>query len=105
MLPGRSRTRRTASNDAYTFHPGAGSFSYVANGLNQYATVNGAAYGYDGRGNLASDGARTFTYDVNNVPCGESRLASGARPIADCPYAAVGLQDWAGKRWPRDRCV
>jgi hypothetical protein len=30
----------------------------VANGLNQYASVGGTAFSYDGRGNLTSDGAR-----------------------------------------------
>lgn len=36
---------------------------YAANGLNQYATVAGASYVYDSRGNLTNDGCRAFTYD------------------------------------------
>ncbi len=40
--------------------------AYVPNGLNQYSSVGGTTYSYDGRGNLTSDGARTFTYDVEN---------------------------------------
>ena len=67
---------RTATNDSYTSHPGALNLSYVANGLNQYSSVGGATYSYDGRGDLASDGTRTFTFDVDN------RLLTGSAPTA-----------------------
>ena len=40
--------------------------AYVANGLNQYASVAGHSFSYDARGNLTSDGTRSFTYDVEN---------------------------------------
>jgi RHS repeat-associated protein len=40
--------------------------SYAVNGLNQYITVNGTTYTHDARGNLTSDGSRTFAYDVEN---------------------------------------
>jgi len=40
--------------------------SYVPNGLNQYTSVGGTNYSYDLRGNLTSDGVRTFTYDSEN---------------------------------------
>jgi len=44
----------------------AASATYTVNGLNQYATVNGAAYAYDANGNLTDDGPTTFTYDIEN---------------------------------------
>jgi RHS repeat-associated protein len=50
--------------------------TYVANVLNQYASVSGTAFSYDGRGGLTSDGARAFTFDVDNRPL------TGAAPTA-----------------------
>lgn len=39
---------------------------YTSNNLNQYESVNGVPYFYDGNGNLTDDGTRTFTYDDEN---------------------------------------
>ncbi len=39
---------------------------YVADGLNQYDSVDATAFTYDANGNLTSDGASTYTYDVEN---------------------------------------
>jgi hypothetical protein len=36
------------------------------NGLNQYTAAGGAAFTYDGNGNLKSDGANTYVYDAEN---------------------------------------
>jgi RHS repeat-associated protein len=58
---------RTGSNLLYEWTSGAASKAYVADGLNRYTSVAGGNYSYtDGRGNLNSDGTRTFTYDVEN---------------------------------------
>ena len=55
--------------------PTAASTSYVADGLNRYFSVGGAAYACtDGRGNLTSDGTNQYTYDVEN------RLLSASGP-------------------------
>ena len=40
--------------------------SYTDNVFNQYATVNGVTFGYDGNGNLTADGNNTYTYDEEN---------------------------------------
>ena len=69
-------TSRTSSNESYTYHPATQTKSYSANGLNQYASVSGANYTYDGRGNLTSDGTRSFTYDLEN------RLLTASAPTA-----------------------
>jgi RHS repeat-associated protein len=67
---------RTRSNDLYAYRPQAtSSQAYVPNGLNQYASIGGTAFDYDSNGNLESDGASSFTYDVENRLLG----ASGAR--------------------------
>jgi RHS repeat-associated protein len=70
---------RTQNNDTYAW---TGAYNvnraYTTNGLNQYTQAGPAAFAYDPNGNLTSDGATTFTYDVEN------RLvaASGARTAA-----------------------
>lgn len=51
---------------------------YVPDGLNQYDSVNGVTYAHDVNGNLTSDGATTYTYDVENRLVG----ASGAKTAA-----------------------
>jgi len=67
---------RDAANTAYNYHPGTLSEAYVTNGLNQYASVGGAAYTWGGQGNLTTDGTRTFTYDVDN------NLLTGSAPTS-----------------------
>jgi len=64
--PSDQLASKSVSNAAYTYAPPAGSTTYSANGLNQYATVSGTSYSYDGRGNLTSDGTRSFSYDLDN---------------------------------------
>jgi len=68
--PARQLSQRTAGNDAYGWSAPSVNRPYVRNGLNRYTTVGGVAFTYDGRGNLTSDGSRTFAYDLEN------RLAS-----------------------------
>jgi RHS repeat-associated protein len=57
---------RGVTNSAYVSHPAAATTAYVANGLNQYSSVGGTSFSYDGKGNLTSDGIRAFAYDVEN---------------------------------------
>ena len=51
--------------------------SYSRNGLNQYTNVGGATHTHDLRGNLTSDGSRTFSYDLENRLLSVSGSASG----------------------------
>jgi RHS repeat-associated protein len=57
----------TRDNDAYawTGHYAANR-AYTTNGLNQYSAAGNASFGYDLNGNLTSDGANTYAYDVEN---------------------------------------
>ena len=57
---------RMRTNDAYAYTGAASNVSYAANGLNQYSTVGGTTFGYDGRGNLNSDGLNTYAFDAEN---------------------------------------
>jgi len=67
-------SRNVVSGHSYDWTSTAVSNSYTANNLNQYNTVNGTSYSYDGDGNLLSDGVRTFQYDMEN------RLISASAP-------------------------
>lgn len=71
--PADQQTSRTSSNASYVFQPLPDSTqAYGPNGLNQYATVASLNYTYDGRGNLTADGAKTYTYSVDNELVGAS---------------------------------
>jgi RHS repeat-associated protein len=54
-------------NDAYawTSHYAADR-NYTTNGLNQYSAAGSATFAYDANGNLTSDGAHSYTYDIEN---------------------------------------
>ena len=74
--PASGLSSETRSNDAYAW---GGHYAlnrnYTTNGLNQYSAAGSATFQYDANGNLTSDSATTFVYDIEN------RLvsASGAR--------------------------
>ena len=60
-------TSQLRTNDAYAFAAYApATKSYTVNGLNQYATVDAGALGYDSNGNLAATSGTSLTYDVEN---------------------------------------
>ncbi len=65
--PANQIKSRTTSNNVYanTAHYDVNR-SYNVNGLNQYTQAGPAAFTYDPNGNLTSDGAVNFTYDVEN---------------------------------------
>jgi len=46
--------------------PAAATIGYVPNSVNEYTTVGGITYSYDGNGNLTSEGTQSFSYDVEN---------------------------------------
>ena len=72
--PANQLVSSSASNDAYSYHPGAVTNAYAPNGLNQYASVNGASYTYETRGNLSVYGNKSLVFDIEN------RLASASSP-------------------------
>ncbi len=59
---------------------GAFTTTYTPNNLNQYTNVGGTAFGYDGSGNLTSDGVNTYGYDPEN------RLVSATTPSHTAAY-------------------
>ncbi len=71
--PARQIADATISNAAFKYvPPAAGTETYAtANVLNQYTTItppggSAATIAYDSRGNLTSDGTKTFIYDTEN---------------------------------------
>jgi RHS repeat-associated protein len=64
--PASQISQRTASNDLYNWSPANLTRTYTPNGRNQYTAISGATITHDARGNLTSDGSRSFTYDLEN---------------------------------------
>jgi RHS repeat-associated protein len=73
----KSRTL-TVQNNAYHYAAvGGQTNNYGVNALNQITSNNGVIIGYDGRGNLTSEGSTaTYTYNANNLLT--SAIKSGA---------------------------
>ncbi len=60
-------TSRNSTDPAYLWHPAAiSNITYAANKVNEYTTVGGVTYLYDGNANLTSDGTWTYTFDTEN---------------------------------------
>ena len=74
--PANQLVSSSTTNDAYSYHPGAQTNAYLANGLNQYASVNGSGYTYDAKGNLSAYGNKNLVFDIEN------RLVSATSPTA-----------------------
>lgn len=65
--PASQITSSTRSNDAFAWTGRvSGTTTAAANGLNQLTQVGGASLAYDGRGNLTSDGSRSYGYTTEN---------------------------------------
>lgn len=77
-LASQLRTRSTTNTALGWWAAPQTSETYVANGLNQYASVNGVNYTHDDNGNLTGDGTRSFGYDVENRLTSVSGSASMA---------------------------
>ena len=76
FTPASQVSSRSISNTAYAYSVSTLNRSYTPNGLNQYASVGGTGFTYDDRGNLTSDGSRSFAYDLENRLTGVSGSAS-----------------------------
>jgi hypothetical protein len=63
---------------------------YVSNSLNQYTSVGGKTYSYDGNGNLTCDGFYKYYYDCENRLT-DVNYANNSR-VASYKY------DWSGRR-------
>ncbi len=91
---------RTVSDAAYRpgpSNPGLvlGTREYVANALNQYTAVAGAALSYDADGNLTGDGGGAWSYGYDP----QGRLVSAAKAGVAIAYG----YDAAGRRRSRAR--
>jgi RHS repeat-associated protein len=81
----------TRSNDAYAWQAHYNvDRSYTINGLNRIMNVGSAAFTYDGRGNLTSDGTNAFAYTAENLlKTGPSSATLGYDPLGRL-YQTVG---------------
>lgn len=59
----------TVINNNYVYIPTvAAAINYIPDALNRIASLNGATFGYDGRGNLTSDNTgASYAYNANNL--------------------------------------
>ncbi len=64
--PASQINSRSATNDSYKWAPAAGTAASAYDGLNRDAAIAALTGGYDDRGNVKNDGARAYTYDVEN---------------------------------------
>ena len=74
--PASQIVQRTLSNAGYVWWPVSVTDGYAVNGLNQYTSIGGKTLGYDANGNLTADGARSYSYDVENRLVGAAGNAS-----------------------------
>jgi RHS repeat-associated protein len=75
----------TQSNSIYAYAGNSNRIgNYAANGLNQYAIVNGQQNTYDANGNLTNDGTLTYQYDMEN------RLVATSGVVSDLKYDPLG---------------
>ncbi len=72
---------RSDGNLAYAYQTAAINQPYGVNALNQYTSVGGTGYGYDGRGNLGSGTAQAYTFDSQN-----RLLTASGSPSATLSY-------------------
>jgi len=84
--PANQLTQLTISNALFNVDPDVNgqTGSYVPNGLNQYASVNGKTMGYDSNGNLTNDGEYSYSYDVEN------RLITASKNNSSLTYDPLG---------------
>jgi RHS repeat-associated protein len=73
------QTQTAATTNAAWFWepPADNATSYTPNNLNQYATVAGTTYSYDGNGNLTADGTWTLGYDAENRLLAAAKTTGG----------------------------
>ena len=86
---GHQILQSSISNTAYQYvPPAAAQTSYVANGLNQYASITPpggsvTTMTYDANGNLTNDGKFSYSYDPENRLTGASETGMSATYLYD----------------------
>src|SRR6185312_14947437 len=82
--PAHQLARDTNTNTAWMWaYPATNTTSYTPNGLNQYASVAGTGYSYDGNGSLTGDGTWTYAYDIQNRLTTATKSGTSASYIYD----------------------
>jgi RHS repeat-associated protein len=89
--PAGQVTMRTRDNDAFAA-PAPPNFNgtYSSDGLNRYTNVFGVTPSYDTRGNLISDGSRSYGYDYDNRLISAGTASLGYDPESRLQQVAAG---------------
>ncbi len=76
---------RIVTDSTFVWHPASVAATQYgsANNVNQYPTVGGISYTYDGNGNLSGDGVWTFTYDTENHLTSATKTGVGLTYVYD----------------------
>ncbi len=84
-------TSQNVSDGLFLWHPAAAStVNYgVANTVNEYPTVGGGSYLYDGNANLKSDGTWTYTFDTENHLLTANKTGTSASYVYDPSHRQV----------------
>ncbi len=82
---------RAVTDGSYLWHPAAaGTTTYgTANSVNEYPTVGGVSYSYNGNANLSGDGVWTFGYDTENHLVTASKTGTSASYVYDGDHRQV----------------
>lgn len=79
------------TDKTYLWHPSAATTTTysTANTVNQYPSVGGSTYSYDGNGNLSSDGTWTYTFDTENHLTAANKTGVSASFVYDPDHRRI----------------
>jgi hypothetical protein len=82
---------RSVTDGTYLWEPDASDTTVygVANGVNEYPSVAGTAFSYDGNGNLTSDGTLTNTFDTENHLTAASKTGTAVSYLYDGSHRQI----------------
>jgi RHS repeat-associated protein len=82
---------RSVSDGTYLSEPDASDTTVygVSNGVNEYPSVAGTAFSYDGNGNLTSDGTLTNTFDTENHLTAASKTGTAVSYLYDGSHRQI----------------
>lgn len=91
------RTSFAADDNRFIYFPTAiQQTEYVGNELNQYTSVDGTPFTYDGNGSLTSDGVNTYAYDAENHLVEATTPSRTASYVYD-PFGRRSVKDVDGQ--------
>lgn len=89
--PASDITSLTTTNNSYAWNGYTSvNRAYTNNGLNQHTAATGVSFGYDGRGNLTSSGANSYSYTSDNQLATSPGSTYAYDPVGRLFYQSAG---------------